>query len=97
MWNPEGKVPQKCKTCRWRSNVLHLYTCDYMYLTGKSRGCKPGDECTRYEKGERVKEVVQLAPPPPLSEGEKETQRYISDRKRAVSGKDGIYLPLRYE
>ena len=41
--------------------------------------------------------MVQLAPPPPLSEGEKETQRYISDRKRAVSGKDGIYLPLRYD
>lgn len=43
-----------CKPCiyaRWnhRCNL----TCDYIGVTGHSRGCKPGDECVVRVVGER--------------------------------------------
>ncbi len=41
--NPE------CKGCIYRSKGGTDYnTCDYMFVTGRQRGCPAGAECTRY-------------------------------------------------
>lgn len=51
----------KCDTCKfWRSingsGTERLHVCHYIIDYGISRGCKPGDECTRYE--ERTEEYA---------------------------------------
>ena len=43
-----------CKTCKFRSNRPTVNSCDYAGLMKHSRGCKV-EECTRYEKGARMK------------------------------------------
>ena len=91
------KAPKKCYTCKYRSGKGDPNICDYFYLTNKLRGCPIDNHCKRYEKGSRLRSVVQISPPLPLSEGEKETQRYISEQKRKIAGKDGIYLPRKFE
>lgn len=50
-------VYKKCKRpCKYRSSTPSLNGCDYMYLTRKCRDCPPGDSCTRFEEGERIKD-----------------------------------------
>lgn len=47
----------KCATCIYRSAYFDRdYRCDYILITGVSRGCKGGNECERYKQGERLKE-----------------------------------------
>ena len=41
-----------CRTCRYRAGNGKR-GCDFMYLTGQSRGCDV-DECTVYKKGPRM-------------------------------------------
>lgn len=43
-----------CKTCKFRSNRPTVNSCDYVGLMNHSRGCKV-EECTKYEKGARMK------------------------------------------
>lgn len=43
-----------CKTCKFRSNRPTVNSCDYAGLMKHSRGCKV-EECTKYEKGARMK------------------------------------------
>ena len=43
-----------CKTCKFRSNRPTVNSCDYAGLMNHSRGCKV-EECTKYEKGARMK------------------------------------------
>lgn len=43
-----------CKTCKFRSNRPTVNSCDYAGLMKHSRGCKV-EECTRYEKGARMR------------------------------------------
>lgn len=43
-----------CKTCKFRSNQPTVNSCDYAGLMKHSRGCKV-EECTKYEKGARMK------------------------------------------
>lgn len=43
-----------CKTCKFRSNRPTVNSCDYSGLMKHSRGCKV-EECTKYEKGARMK------------------------------------------
>ena len=43
-----------CKTCKFRSNRPTVNSCDYAGLMKHRRGCKV-EECTRYEKGARMK------------------------------------------
>ena len=94
---PEGmKTPERCRRCRYRSSSMNSNICDYFYLTGKLRGCPIDENCKRFEEGPRATEKPTSPPPEPLSEGEKETQRYITEQKLKASGKDGIYLPRRY-
>ena len=42
-----------CKSCKFRSNRPEVNNCDYVAITKHSRGCKV-EECTKYEKGNRV-------------------------------------------
>lgn len=47
----------KHKDCVFRGHLSHVKNstacCDYLYLTGKRRGCKIS-ECDKYRKGSRV-------------------------------------------
>lgn len=43
-----------CKNCKFRSNRPEVNNCDYVAITKHSRGCKV-EECTKYEKGNRVR------------------------------------------
>lgn len=53
---------KKCKRpCRYRSSTKYLNGCDYLYLTGKMRGCPAGDECTRYEEGPRMNDPTEAS------------------------------------
>ena len=45
-----------CKTCKFRSNRPTVNSCDYADLMKHSRGCKI-EECTKYEKGARMKKT----------------------------------------
>lgn len=45
-----------CEKCIYRADKSrsYLYTCDYFYLTGKLRGCKPGTACEKRVIGSRI-------------------------------------------
>lgn len=43
-----------CKSCKFRSNRPEVNNCDYVAITKHRRGCKV-EECTKYEKGNRVR------------------------------------------
>lgn len=45
---------KKCKTCKYRAYHSEIYSCDYIFITGHSRGCDPGNKCTKYKKGNRI-------------------------------------------
>lgn len=45
-----------CKKCKYRGRDQGGYytTCDYIEITGHSRGCKV-EECDKYERGKKLK------------------------------------------
>ncbi len=47
-----SKPRKKCKTCQYRASD-RARGCNYMFLTGKRRGCK-AEECTVYVKGKKL-------------------------------------------
>ena len=50
-----GFVQQKCPGgCIYRGKVSGTSCCNYIFITGKSRGCPPGRDCTRYRRGVRL-------------------------------------------
>ena len=50
---------KKCKRpCVYRAHEKALNGCDYLSMTGHSRGCPPGEKCTRFEQGERKKVIM---------------------------------------
>ena len=53
---------KRCKTCQYRSASTDLYGCDFMLITGKRRGC-PVDDCNRYIKGEKIRNIDALRVP----------------------------------
>lgn len=51
----------KCKTCMYRAADYYENGCDYILVTGHSRGC-PVEECDKYErKARKRKKPVMLA------------------------------------
>ena len=43
------KCPPYCKGCIYRSNTNGEFNaCDYMFVTGRPRGCLAGPDCTKY-------------------------------------------------
>ena len=77
---------KRCKRpCKYRSGTPQLNGCDYILITGKSRGCKAGDKCTRFEEGERILTRWELLPADQkLSEAERRTNDYIEQQKQQV-------------
>ena len=52
-----------CNTCIyrcWSDMATGNSTCDYMLITGERRGCKGGNDCTKYEKGDKKKRINRL-------------------------------------
>ena len=45
----------KCDSCKFRESSMFPWKCNYISIFGHSRGCEPGDLCTKYEKGDRIK------------------------------------------
>lgn len=43
----------KCSRCVYRSNTPPNL-CDYILITGHSRGCPPGDKCTEFRAGASI-------------------------------------------
>ncbi|WP_155515132.1 hypothetical protein [Dorea longicatena] len=46
-----------CKKCVYRSGRTGLGRCNYIAVTGHSRGCKP-EECTVFVKGRKRKKAL---------------------------------------
>ena len=45
---------KKCdRPCKYHAPEMAVNGCDYIQITGHSRGCPAGEECTRFEEGER--------------------------------------------
>lgn len=45
---------KKCKTCKYRAGYSSVNGCDYIFITGHSRNCDPGDKCIKYERGKKI-------------------------------------------
>ena len=44
-------VSEKCKKCKYKGEILFgELCCDYIWITGKRRGCPAGDECNKFKK-----------------------------------------------
>lgn len=55
----EKKPFKKCdRPCKYRASEYAINGCDYLSITGHSRGCPPCDECTKFEKGERLSVIM---------------------------------------
>lgn len=72
----------KCRTCIYRSDNRHANECDYLILTGHSRGCAGDENCKRYRRGKRLR----VGPPttvcgPAMSPGEAEVYDYVKSSK----------------
>lgn len=79
---------KKCdRPCKYRSSTPVLNGCDYMYLTGKRRGCEAGKKCTRFEKGERGRNRVDLLLPTRdrLTESQHLVQDYVEEQKKRIA------------
>lgn len=48
-----GKT-ERCETCVYRAEPGAANRCDYLIITGHSRGCPPGEGCTVFQPGERL-------------------------------------------
>lgn len=47
-------MDKHCQDCKYRAGKGQGYDCDYLAVTGSSRGGKPGKLCTKKERGPRV-------------------------------------------
>ncbi len=55
----EKKPFKRCdRPCKYRATEYAINGCDYLIITGQSRGCPPCDECTRFEEGERRTDIL---------------------------------------
>lgn len=45
----------KCDTCIYRALKGKPWKCEYIEITGHNRNCEPGNLCTEYKKGKRIK------------------------------------------
>lgn len=75
----------KCKKCRFRAGRCSGHGCDYISITGHARGCPPGKDCTRFEKGKRA--VIRIQEPPPIRapEEDRDVEEYLASVKRRIA------------
>lgn len=45
---------KECQTCKYRASPFAVNNCNYIIVMRERRGCPP-ENCTRYEKGKRIK------------------------------------------
>lgn len=79
---------KKCnRPCKYRSSTPVLNGCDYMYLTGKRRGCEAGKKCTRFEKGSRPRVRVELTLPSNVAYSRSEliVRDYFEEQKKKIA------------
>lgn len=55
-----NKKNKRCSTCIYGCKVDGCYTCDYIGMVRKRRGCPGGEKCTKYEKKKRKRRVSPL-------------------------------------
>lgn len=68
----------KCRTCAYRSDNRYVNKCDYLLLTGHSRGCVGDEHCAHYQQGPRKrKSLAAIACLPALPPGDAEMLDYI--------------------
>lgn len=72
------KFKQCDRPCKYRSNSPGTNGCDYMYLTGKRRGCEAGKKCTRFEKGNRPRVRVDIILPSNVAYSFEEQKKKIA-------------------
>ena len=78
---------KKCdRPCKYRSSTPELNGCDYILVTGKPRGCKAGGKCTKFEKGARVTNRVELIIPvrEQLSASQYAAREYVEQQKKRI-------------
>lgn len=51
---------RKCQYCKILSSSGNVMTCDYILIERHSRGCDPGDACTKYKPGRKKRKKVGL-------------------------------------
>lgn len=81
---------KKCKRpCKYRSSTPNLNGCDFILVTGKPRGCKAGDKCTKFEKVARAPNRVELIMPvkEQLSTGQYAARDYAEEQKKRIARK----------
>lgn len=82
---------QKCRRlCKWRSSCRGVNGCDYLYLTGKVRGCPAGKDCTRFEAGPRATQKADSLPVEIYTEEERDIMRYLTEQKLKFVKLDGV-------
>ena len=81
-----GLIEAKCRKCRYRSSTPEINGCDYILIVKRRRGCKPGKDCARFERGPRIAWWDKLPGPAPARTLEdREFNDYLSD----VIGRQG--------
>ena len=80
------RMDDKCRKCRYRSSTPEINDCDYILIVKRRRGCKPGKDCARFERGPRIAWWDKLPGPAPARTLEdREFNDYLSD----VIGRQG--------
>ena len=73
-------MDDKCRKCRYRSSTPEVNDCDYILIVKRRRGCKPGKDCARFERGPRIAWWDKLPGPAPARTLEdREFNDYLSD------------------
>lgn len=72
------------RPCKYRAAITSINGCDYLSITGHSRGCQPGEECTKFEEGERSKLIMDewSAPKVTMEGGISEILLYAKAQRR---------------
>lgn len=98
---PEGRQTTDdadlCRSCVYRSDLMYVNRCDYLLITGHSRGC-PGDaNCKRYRKGPRKRMVAAkpIRPARRQEKGDVEYASYIYDNALKTSHQYSLERSLR--
>lgn len=75
----KGLVDERCLSCIYRNDFaksqgLTTLFCDYIGVTGHSRGCPAGAKCTKYEPGDQIERDRRIRlPGSPRFKGGRET------------------------
>ena len=79
-------MDDKCRKCRYRSSTPEVNDCDYILIVKHRRGCKPGKDCARFERGPRIAWWDKLPGPAPARTLE---DREFNDYLSNVIGRQG--------